>query len=244
MFQLVKIIKTEFKKLKGSSILWICLAACFILPVMSLFVGKSVQRSSDWVPYCTQSMWMSVLLLWPCIFGLMGTYVFTRERIENTYKNLFIIPVGRIRLILSKLIVLFVTILGITFLSYLLNLAGLLIGIKITADAFLQGLAIYLLIGCLTFAAMLPVYFIALISKKGFLISVCVTIVYAIVSFIAIWSPVLSSLMPIVTILRICNVTTLQIDYAFPLSVNVISLTITALISLSGLVLAARRQEA
>jgi ABC-type transport system involved in multi-copper enzyme maturation permease subunit len=174
----------------------------------------------------------------------MGTYVFTRERIENTYKNLFIIPVGRIRLILSKLIVLFATILGITFLSYLLNLTGLLIGIKITADAFLRGLGIYLLIGCLTFAAMLPVFFIALISKKGFLISVCVTIVYAIVSFIAIWSPLLSSLMPIVTILRICNVTTLQIDYAFPLSVNVISLTITALISLAGLIFAARRQEA
>lgn len=244
MFQLVKIIRTEFTKLKGSSILWICLAACFMLPVMSLFVGKSVQRSSDWVPYCTQSMWMSILLLWPCIFGLMGTYIFTRERIENTYKNLFIIPVGRIRLILSKLIVLFVTILGITFLSYLLNLAGLLIGVKVTADSFLHGLTLYLLIGCLTFAAMLPVFLIALISKKGFLISVCITIIYAIVSFMAIWSPLLSSLMPIVTILRICNITTLQIGYAFPLSVNIISMTIIALVSLAGLIFAARRQEA
>ena len=241
---MVKIIKTEFKKLKGSNILWICLAACFMLPVMSLFVGKSVQRSSDWVAYCTQNMWLSILLLWPCIFGLMGTYIFTRERIENTYKNLFIIPVGRIRLILSKLIVLFVTILSITFLSYLLNLAGVLIGINITADAFLYGLAIYLIVGCLMFAAMLPVFLIALISKNGFLVSVCITIVYAIVSFMSIWSPLLSSLMPIVTILRICNITTLQIDYAFPLWVNVISLTIIALVSLIGLIFAARRQEA
>lgn len=241
---MVKTIKTEFKKLKGSSILWICLAACFMLPVMSLFVGKSVQRSSDWVTYCTQSMWMSILLLWPCIFGLMGTYIFTRERIENTYKNLFIIPVGRIRLILSKLFVLFAIILGITFLSYLLNLAGLLIGVIITADAFLHGLTIYLLVGCLTFAAMLPVFFIALISKKGFLVSVCITIVYAIVSFIAIWSPLLSSLMPIVSILRICNITTLQIDYAFTLSVNVISMSIIALASFVGLIFAARKQEA
>jgi ABC-type transport system involved in multi-copper enzyme maturation permease subunit len=244
VFPLVKIIKTEFKKLKGSNILWICLVACFMLPIMSLFVGKNVPRSFDWMNYCTQSMWMSVLLLWPCIFGLMGTYIFTRERIENTYKNLFIIPVGRIQLILSKLIVLFATILGITFLSYLLNLSGLLIGVKITINSFLYGLTIYLLVGCLTFAAMLPVFFIALISKKGFLISVCITIVYAIASFIAIWSPLLSSLMPIVTILRICNITTLQIDYAFPLSVNVFSMGIIALGSFAGLIFAARRQEA
>lgn len=241
---MAKIIKTEFKKLKGSSVLWICLAACLLLPVMSLFVGKSMQRSSDWAAYCTQSMWMSVLLLWPCIFGLMGTYIFTREQIENTYKNLFIIPVGRIRLILAKLIVLFAIILGITLLSYLLNLIGFLIGVKITAASFIHVLTIYLLVGCLTFAAMLPVFFIALISKKGFLISVCITIVYAIMSFISIWSPLLSSLMPIVTILRICKITTLQIEYAFPISANVISLTVIALVSLAGLILAARRQEA
>lgn len=215
-----------------------------MLPVMSLLVGKNTQRPSDWFQYCTQSMWMSILLLWPCIFGLMGTYIFTRERIENTYKNLFIIPVGRIRLILSKLIVLFVTIIGITTLSYLLNLTGLLIGVKLTANAFLHGLVNYLLVGCLTFVAMLPVFFIALISKKGFLISVCITIVYAIVSFVAIWSPLLSSLLPIVTILRICNITTLQISYTFPLSVNIISMAAVALISFAGLIFAAHRQEA
>lgn len=241
---MAKIIKTEFKKLKGSSILWICLAACFMLPVMSLFVGKSVRRTSEWTAYCMQSMWMSILLLWPCVFGLMGTYIFTRERIENTYKNLFIIPVGRIQLILSKLFVLLAIILGITFLSYLLNLSGLLIGVKITADAFLHGLFTYLLAGCLTFVAMLPVMFIALISKKGFLISVCITIVYALVAFLSIWSPLLSSLMPIVTILRICKIKALQIDYAFPLSVNVISMSIIALVSLVGLIFAARKQEA
>lgn len=241
---MVKIIKTEFKKLKGSSILWICLAACFLLPIMSLFVGKSVQRSSDWLTYCTQSMWMSILLLWPCIFGLMGTYIFTRERIENTYKNLFIIPVGRIRLILSKLFVLLIIILGITALSYLLNLAGLLIGIKITANAFINGLCTYLLAGLLTFAAMLPIMFIALICNKGFLISVCITIVYAIIAFLSIWSPQLSSVMPIVTILRICKITALNIKYAFPLSVNVISLTAIALVSLIGIIVAARKQEA
>lgn len=241
---MVNIIIAEFRKLKGSNILWICLAGCFFLPVMSLFVGQGVTRTNGWLEYCTQSMWMSILLLWPCIFGLMGTYIFTRERIENTYKNLFIIPVGRVSLILSKLFVLLIVILVITFLSYILNMAGIFIGVKLNLDEFLQGLQTYLLSGGLTFIAMLPVMLIALISKKGFLVSACVTFVYAFISFIGIWSPMLSSVLPIITILRICKITALSIEYSFPLSFNLIIMAVIGLISLLGIIHAAKHQEA
>ncbi len=241
---MANLIKVEFKKLKGSNILWICLAGCFILPVMSLFVGTSVNRPNGWLAYCSQSMWMSILLLWPCIFGLMGTYIFTRERIENTYKNLFIIPVGRVSLVLAKLFVLFVAILGITFLSYILNIAGIFIGVKFTLNNFLQGLDIYLLSGLFTFIAMLPVMFIALMSKKGFLVSLYVTFVYAFLSFIGIWSPILSSVLPIISILRICNITVLSIEYAYPISMNLISMGIIGLVSLMGIIYTATKQEA
>lgn len=240
---MVNIIIAEFRKLKGSNILWICLTGCFLLPVMSLFVGKSVTRPNGWMEYCTHSMWLSILLLWPCIFGLMGTYIFTRERIENTYKNLFIIPVGRVSLVLSKLFVLLIVILGITFLSYILNIAGIIIGVKLTLNEFLQGLGTYLLSGLLTFIAMLPVMFIALMSKKGFLVSVCVTFIYAFISFIGIWSPMLSSVLPIISIFRICNITALSIEYSFPMSMNLICMAIIGLVSLIGIIYAAKKQE-
>lgn len=241
---MVNVVRTEFRKLKGSNILWICLAGCFILPVMSLFVGKNITRPDGWVEYCTQSMWMSIFLLWPCIFGLMGTYIFTRERIENTYKNLFIIPVGRVSLALSKLLVLLSVILGITFLSYILNLAGIFIGVELSFYEFLQGLVTYLLAGLLTFIAMLPVMFIVLMSKKGFLVSVCVTFIYAFLSFIGIWSPMLSSVLPIISILRICNITALSIEYSFPMSVNLIVMAVIGFVSLIGIIYAAKKQEA
>lgn len=240
---MVNIMIAEFRKLKGSNILWICLTGCFLLPVMSLFVGKSVTRPDGWMEYCTHSMWMSILLLWPCIFELMGTYIFTRERIENTYKNLFIIPVGRVSLVLSKLFVLLIVILGITFLSYILNIAGIFIGVKLTLNEFLQGLGTYLLSGLLTFIAMLPVMFIALMSKKGFLVSVCVTFIYAFISFIGIWSPMLSSVLPIISIFRICNITALSIEYSFPMSMNLICMAIIGLVSLIGIIYAAKKQE-
>jgi hypothetical protein len=211
---------------------------------MSLFVGNTVTRPNGWIGYCTQNMWMSILLLWPSIFGLMGTYIFTRERIENTYKNLLIIPIGRVSLVLSKLFVLLIFILGITFLSYILNIAGIFIGVKINLGEFLQGLYTYLLSGLLTFIAMLPVMYIAFISKKGFLVSVCVTFIYAFISFIGIWSPLLSSVLPITSILRICNNKTLDIEYTFPMSINLICMAIIGLVSLIGIIHAAKKQEA
>lgn len=241
---MVNIVIAEFRKLKGSNIVWICLAGCFLMPVMSLFVGTSVTRPNAWMEYCTNSMWMSILLWWPCIFGLMGTYIFTRERFENTYKNLFIIPIGRVPLVLSKLFVLLIVILGITFLSYVLNIVGILIGVKFTLSEFVQGLGIYMSSGLLMFIAIFPVLLIALISQKGFLISVCVTFMYAFLSFIGIWSPMLSSVLPIVSILRICNNTSLSIDYSFPVSVNLISMGLIGGISFAGIIYAAGKQEA
>ncbi|GMQ60782.1 ABC transporter permease [Vallitalea maricola] len=241
---MANLIKVEFKKLKGSNILWICLAGCFILPIISLMVGSNISVQSNWIDYCTQSMWMSILLLWPCIFGLMGTYIFTRERIENTYKNLFTIPVGRVSLVLSKLFVLLITIVCITFISYMLNLVGLFIGVKLTLNDFFQGLATYLMSGLLMFCAMLPVMFIALMSKKGFLVSICVTIVYALISFIGIWAPLLSSILPIISIMRICNITALSIEYSYPMIITYVSLFGITAVSLFGIIFAAKKQEA
>ena len=91
-------ILAEFKKLKGSSMLWIGIGSCFILPVMALGINLSNPDSFTWAAYVQQNLWPQIILLWPCIFGTFGSYIFCRERIENTYKNLLVIPVGRIRL--------------------------------------------------------------------------------------------------------------------------------------------------
>ena len=54
---------------------------------MSIVVNSKINAQSFWIGYSTQNLLLSVLLLWPCIFGLIGTFIFVRERIENTYKN-------------------------------------------------------------------------------------------------------------------------------------------------------------
>lgn len=238
-----RLISAEFKKLKGSSILWICLVGCSILPLISIIVNSKINAQSFWIGYSTQNLSLSVLLLWPCIFGLIGTFIFVRERIENTYKNLLIIPVGRIQLTIAKLITLFLLIMIMTVFSYLLNIIALAIGITFNITTFLEGLKNYLMVGVLMFISILPIILIVIISKKSYVISICVTIVYAITSIVAIWSSTLSSIVPIVIILRICNIKVLNIEYAFPMTYSYISMILVGMVSLIGILLSSKVQD-
>lgn len=159
---MVSIVKTEFKKLKGSSMLWIGLGGCFILPLMALGINLSNPGAFTWIQYVEQNLWPQIILLWPCIFGVFGSYIFCRERIENTYKNLLVIPVGRIPLAMAKLLVMLVSIMAMALLTYVLNLSGRLIGVRVSAGEFLDGLGVYALASFLAswvapLAALLPI---------------------------------------------------------------------------------------
>lgn len=241
---MVSILRTEFKKLKGSSMLWIGIGGCFILPLMALGINISSPAEFTWVEYVSQNLWPQIILLWPCIFGVFGAYIFCRERIENTYKNLLIIPVGRMRLAMAKLLVMLVSILSMAILTYVLNISGVFIGVDITIDEFAEGLRIYLLSGLLMFLCLLPVMLISIIAKKGFLLSICISIVYALASFLASWVPPLAALLPIDVAWRIMDLKQFEMNYSFSMPVSLMSLAIFTIASIVGILYISGRQEA
>lgn len=241
---MVRLICAELKKLKGSSMLWIGLGSCFVLPVMALCINLTNPRFFTWMEYATQNLWPQVILIWPCIFGIFGSFIFVRERIENTYKNLLTIPVGRIRLAVAKLLVLLISILFMCMFTYLLNISGIIVGVQFNMHSFINGLWLYIISGSLMFFAVLPVILIAVLSKKGFLLAICVTTIYALTSFLASWVPVLAPLVPVDAVWRIIGLYQFQIDYAFPLQVTYTSIAFISLVSLTGILIAALKQEA
>jgi ABC-type transport system involved in multi-copper enzyme maturation permease subunit len=241
---LANIIKTEFKKLKGSSMLWIGIGGCFILPLMALGINLSSPRDFTWEQYVSQNLWPQIILLWPCIFGVFGSYIFCRERIENTYKNLLIIPVGRIQLAIAKMLVMFVSIMGMSLLTYVLNLSGVFVGVAVTASEFAQGLQVYLLSGLLMFICILPVMLVSIITKKGFLLSICMSIIYSLVSFLASWVAPLAALLPIDIAWRIMDLKQFEMKYSFPMPVSYMSLGIFTIVSVVGILYISKKQEA
>ena len=238
------IIKTEFKKLKGSSMLWIGIGGCFILPLMALGINLSSPRDFTWEQYVSQNLWPQIILLWPCIFGVFGSYIFCRERIENTYKNLLIIPVGRIQLSAAKMLVMLVSIMGMSLLTYILNLSGIFVGVTVTLSEFIQGLQVYLLAGLLMFLCILPVMLVSIATKKGFLLSICVSIIYSLVSFLASWVAPLAALLPIDVAWRIMNLKQFEMKYSFSMGVSYVSLGIFTMVSIVGILYVSKKQEA
>lgn len=241
---MVNIIKVEFKKLKGSSMLWIGIGGCFILPTMALGINLSEPQQFSWIQYVSQNLWPQLILLWPCIFGVFGSYIFCRENIENTYKNLLVIPVGRIQLAIAKMVVMFVSIIGMSLLTYVLNLSGILLGVSVSPPEFMEGLKVYLLSGVLMFVCILPVMLISILVKKGFLLSICISIVYALASFLASWIPPLAALLPIDVAWRIIDLKQFEMSYSFPLSISYISLIVVAVSSIGGILFVSKKQDA
>lgn len=241
---MVNIIKTEFKKLKGSSMLWIGIGGCFILPIMALGINLSNPGKFTWTGYVSQNLWPQIILLWPCIFGVFGSYIFCREHIENTYKNLLIIPVGRIRLAIAKMIVMLVSIIGMSVLTYILNLSGVFVGVSVSMPEFVEGLKLYLLSGLLMFICILPVMLVSIIVRKGFLLSICISIVYSLVSFLASWVAPLAALLPIDVAWRIIDLKQFEMSYSFPMSVSYASLAFFTIVSIVGILYVSKKQEA
>ena len=223
---------------------WIGLGGCFVLPLMALGINLSNPAGFTWAQYVQQNLWPQIILLWPCLFGVFGSYIFCRERLENTYKNLLVIPVGRIQLAVAKMLVMFVSIMAMALLTYVLNLSGMLIGVTVTFPEFLEGLRVYALAGALMFVCILPVMLVSIVARKGFLLSICVSIVYALASFLASWVAPLAALLPIDVAWRIMDLQQFEMSYSFPLPVSLASLAVFAVVSVAGILYASKTQEA
>jgi hypothetical protein len=128
--------------------------------------------------------------------------------------------------------------------TYILNLSGILVGVPIDLSSFFKGLQIYVLSGVLMFVCILPVMLIAVLTKKGFLLSVCISIIYSLVSFLASWVAPLAALLPIDVVWRILDLKQFKMSYSFSMQVSYISLVVISIASVIGILWAAKKQDA
>lgn len=136
------------------------------------------------------------------------------------------------------------SIMAMAVLTYILNLSGTMLGVSVSFAEFAEWLRVYALAGLLMFVCTLPIMLVSVIVRKGFLLSICISILYALGSFLASWVAPLASLLPIDIAWRIMDLHQFRMNYSFPMSVSVISLAVVSAVSLSGILYAAESQEA
>src|SRR5699024_12397318 len=109
----------------------------------------------------------TVLIIGAPLYGVVTTYLFNREYVENTIKNILTIPVSRVSFIMSKTLLLFMWIMMLTMIAWCLTLfLGLLtqfdgLDISLLGESF-KGFSIG---GVLLFILSTPIILVTIVMK-------------------------------------------------------------------------------
>lgn len=130
------VLRVEFEKLKGGPFLVISTLVMTVFPVLMsiMFVlirDKLKVDEFTWSFFLGQNTGMLAMFIGTLLFGLVASYIFGREFVDDTAKNLFTLPVRRESVTLSKFLVLLLCCLGLAAVSFAISLvSGWIIGLS------------------------------------------------------------------------------------------------------------------
>lgn len=171
---MVNLLQTELLKLKRSKMVLISVLGSAVAPfivVVASYFHMETNNSGPFITFTdlfTETNLYTVLLIGVPLYGVVSAYLFNREYVEDTLKNLLTIPVSRTSLIISKLMILFIWIMFLTFIAW-----GLTLGLGVLGQ--FQGLTLILIVkslgsfmtgGVLLFILSTPIVFVAVVMKN------------------------------------------------------------------------------
>ena len=110
---MLKLIQCEFWKLKRKRFVLLVVLAAFLfpLPVTAVAMTPSIMGRYDTKAEIFDTLFSfimgyGVLLLLPCVIGVLATMLFFMERDNDTFKSLRTIPVTSTQMVLTKIMML------------------------------------------------------------------------------------------------------------------------------------------
>ena len=184
-------IVTELQKWKRNKIVWSVLALTVLLVIFAIERACSISRSSPYMDsfgdlYTLAFKNLTSLFL-PIILGMFATTLFYDEQKNDTLKELLIIPISKAQLYSSKIAVVILMSMGLCVVTFLLCIVGGFIAggfPDLNIDTLLQAALLYLTGGMLIPIAILPIVFLATLSK-GYVLPIGATLLYLVPVVIA-----------------------------------------------------------
>ncbi|WP_010494245.1 ABC transporter permease [Paenibacillus elgii] len=170
---MVNLLYTELIKMKRAKMFMVSLLGAVSAPIMMFLALLNMKSKKPETPIEFEVAFMNtnmyvILLVGTLLYGVITAYLFHREYAEDTMKNLLTIPVSRVSLIVSKLILLFLWIMVLTFtiwsLTLILGLIGQFEGL--TMALLLQSLKQFVIGGALLFLLCTPTMLITFLFKN------------------------------------------------------------------------------
>ena len=197
---MVRIIKTEFYKLKRYHILWAGVALMLLSVLLTLFTSMANDGSVWDFAYLTEQVIKNNMsMIFPMCISLIAGYMISREQTDDTLKNILTVPVSFMRLLTGKLIV--CGVLSIVFgliCSLFTVIAELIVGFPgFHFSLILQAVLQITAVNFFLYLAVLPIIVITSRKSGSFLIGVIVAFVYGYGGMFAAGNMTLANIYPI-----------------------------------------------
>ncbi|MGP1406186.1 ABC transporter permease [Filifactor alocis] len=183
---MLNLVKVEFLKLKRKKIVWMMFPATLLMPLLAIIYFGNIDLSGNAMKYFKWTIFSyNLWLILPIILGIFSTMIVFMEYENDTFKALWIVPIQKTKLLISKFIIVFLYTLVFMGLSILFTLLFGRIIHHIEMDHFLLIFLIrkWFEISGLLSVSMLPILSIAFLTKK-YILPICITIVYAFSGFV------------------------------------------------------------
>lgn len=183
---MLKLIQTEFWKLRRKSLFWLMLLTALLMPFFAVIYFRSFGKT-DLDPllfYKWSAFGYTVFMILPFILGIVCTILMHEENQAHVLKQLWIIPVPKTACFFSK----FFIVLMYSFCFMLITAAAsVLFGIASGCAPFQWESILFLLKKCLEIAVLsacsiLPIL-AAAVSQKGYVLPVCIILLYIFFGF-------------------------------------------------------------
>lgn len=197
---MVRIIKTEFYKLKRYHILWAGVALMLLSVLLTLFTSMANDGSVWDFAYLTEQVIKNNMsMIFPMCISLIAGYMISREQTDDTLKNILTVPASFKRLLTGKLIV--CGVLSIVFgliCSLFTVIAELIVGFPgFHFSLILQAVLQITAVNFFLYLAVLPIIIITSRKSSSFLIGVIVAFVYGYGGMFAAGNMTLANIYPI-----------------------------------------------
>ena len=197
---MVRIIKTEFYKLKRYHILWAVVALMLLSVLLTLFTSMANDGSVWDFAYLTEQVIKNNMsMIFPMCITLIAGYIISRERTDDTLKSILTVPVSFRRMLAGKLIVcgalsaMFGVICGVfTVLpEFSAGFPGFSFSLPVKAVLQITAVNFFL------YLAVLPIIVLTSRAANGFLAGVILAFVYGYGGMFAAGNMTLANLYPI-----------------------------------------------
>lgn len=177
-------VMVELQKWKRSKMVWGILALTLLLGIFAIDRACSISRNSTMMDsfgdlYTLAFKNLTSMFL-PIVLGMFSTTLFFDEQKNDTLKSLLIIPVSKLKLYITKVAVVILMSLGLCLLIFVFCVAGALIAgdfPDFNVETLLEALFLFCTGGVLIPIAMLPIVFLATVSK-GYTLPIAAILIY------------------------------------------------------------------